>query len=89
MSHPVARAILPLVVAIAIALIPAPGLPQYAWYYFAIFAGVIVGLILEPLPGGAVGLIGVTLVTVLSPFVLFSSAEVAKPGFNSASASLT
>ena len=89
MSHPVARAILPLVVAIAIALIPAPGLPQYAWYYFAIFAGVIVGLILEPLPGGAVGLIGVTLVTVLSPFVLFSPAEVAKPGFNAANASLT
>ncbi len=54
----------PIVVALIIALIPAPaGLPQYAWYYFAIFAGVIVGLMFEPLPGGAIGLIGVTLVT--------------------------
>ncbi len=57
----------PVVVAIVIALIPAPaGLPQYAWYYFAIFVGVIVGLMFEPLPGGAIGLIGVTLVTVLN-----------------------
>ena len=48
----------PIVVAIVVALIPAPaGLPQYAWYYFAIFAGVIVGLMFEPLPGGAIGLI--------------------------------
>ena len=53
----------PVVVAIVVALIPAPaGLPQYAWYYFAIFVGVIVGLMFEPLPGGAIGLIGVTLV---------------------------
>ena len=29
----------PIVVGIVIALIPAPtGLPQHAWYYFAIFA---------------------------------------------------
>ena len=42
----------PVVVMIIIALIPAPaGLPQHAWYYFALFAGVIVGLMLEPLPG--------------------------------------
>ena len=54
----------PVVVAIVIALIPAPaGLPQHAWYFFAIFVGVIVGLMFEPLPGGAIGLIGVTLVT--------------------------
>ena len=54
----------PVVVAIVIALIPAPaGLPQHAWYYFAIFVGVIVGFMFEPLPGGAIGLIGVTLVT--------------------------
>ena len=56
----------PLVVALIVALIPAPaGLPQYAWYYFAIFAGVIVGLMFEPLPGGAIGLIAVTLVAPL------------------------
>jgi L-tartrate/succinate antiporter len=79
----------PIVAAIAIALIPAPGLPQHAWYFFAIFAGVIVGLILEPLPGGAIGLIGVTLVTVLSPWVLFSPEELARPGFDAANAALT
>ena len=48
------------------------GLPPHAWYFFAIFAGVIVGLMVEPLPGGAVGLIGVTVVTLLAPYVLFS-----------------
>ena len=80
----------PLVVAIVVALIPAPaGLPQYAWYYFAIFVGVIVGLMFEPLPGGAIGLIGVTLVTVLSEYVFFSPEQLAKTGFNPARASLS
>jgi L-tartrate/succinate antiporter len=80
----------PVVVAIVIALIPAPsGLPQHAWYYFAIFAGVIVGLMFEPLPGGAIGLIGVTLVTVLSEYVFFSPEQLAKTGFNAARASLS
>jgi len=44
---------------------------------------------LEPLPGGAIGLIGVTTVTVLSQWVLFSPAELAKPGFKSFNAALT
>ena len=80
----------PIVVAIVIALIPAPaGLPQHAWYYFAIFAGVIVGLMFEPLPGGAIGLIGVTLVTRLSEYVLYSPEQLAKPGFNPLNASLS
>lgn len=84
------RACLPVLVAVALALSPTPaGLPQHAWYFFAIFAGVIVGLMVEPLPGGAIGLIGVTLVTVLAPYVLYSPAELAKPGFNSINASLT
>ncbi len=83
------KASAPVAVAIVIALIPAPGLPQHTWYFFAIFTGVIVGLMLEPLPGGAIGLIGVTVVTVLSPWVLFSPEELAKPGFNSANAALT
>ena len=69
----------PVVVGIVIALIPPPaGLPQHAWYYFAIFAGVIVGLMFEPLPGGAIGLLGVTLVTVLSQYVFFSPEQLAK-----------
>jgi hypothetical protein len=38
--------LLPLAVAARIALLPAPErLPRYAWCSFAIFAGVIVGLI--------------------------------------------
>jgi L-tartrate/succinate antiporter len=84
------KAIAPIAVAIIIALIPAPeGLAPHAWYFFAIFAGVIVGLMLEPLPGGAIGLIGVTVVAVLSQWVLFSPAELAKPGFKSFNAALT
>lgn len=83
------KAIAPVAVAIIIALIPAPaGLPQHAWYFFAIFVGVIVGLMFEPLPGGAIGLIGVTLVAILSPWVFFSPEQLAKPGFNEARAAL-
>ena len=83
------KAIAPVAVAIAIALVPAPeGLGQHAWYYFAIFAGVIVGLMLEPIPGAAIGLIAVTLVTVLSEWVFFSPTELARPGFKAANASL-
>ncbi|MBE0621925.1 MAG: anion permease [Burkholderiales bacterium] len=76
------KAMVPLLVAVVIALIPAPeGLPPHAWYYFAIFAGVIVALMFEPLPGAAIGVIGVTLATVLCTFVLFSPDQLAKPGF--------
>src|SRR4249920_2445100 len=80
----------PVVVMIIIALIPAPaGLPQHAWYYFALFAAVIVGLMLEPLPGGAIGLIGVTLVARLSDYLFYSPEQLAKPGFNPDTASLS
>jgi L-tartrate/succinate antiporter len=83
------RAIAPIAVAVLLAILPAPeGLPQHAWYYFAIFAGVIVALMTEPLPGGAVGLIGVVLVTVLAPFVLYGPEELARSGFNPADAAL-
>jgi len=76
------KSIAPLAVALVLALTPHPAaLAQHAWWYFSIFAGVIVGLMLEPLPGGAIGLIGVTLVTVLAPWVLFSPAQLATPGF--------
>ena len=76
------KAVAPIVAAIAIALIPAPaGLPRHAWFFFAIFVGVIVGLMFEPLPGGAIGLIGVTLVTVLSRYVFFSPDQLAENGF--------
>jgi L-tartrate/succinate antiporter len=83
------KALAPVVVAILIALIPAPsGLPQHAWYYFAIFVGVIVGLMLEPLPGAAIGLIGITLVAVLCEWVFYSPEQLAKPGFNPGNAAI-
>jgi citrate:succinate antiporter/L-tartrate/succinate antiporter len=47
---------------LALALVPVPaGLEPNAWTYFALFAAVVVGLILEPIPAAAVGLVGVTL----------------------------
>ncbi len=35
------------------------GLTQSAWWYFSHFAAVIIGLILEPIPAAAIGMIGV------------------------------
>ena len=53
------NALIPLAVWGIILLFPVPqGLQPNAWYYFALFAAVIVGLILEPVPGSIVGLIG-------------------------------
>ncbi|SJN14674.1 Citrate Succinate antiporter (TC 2.A.47.3.2) [Halomonas citrativorans] len=75
----------PLVVAIIVALIPTPeGVAPHAWYFFAIFLGCVVGLIFEPLPGAVIGLIGVTLVALLSRWVLFSPEQLATEGFNAA-----
>jgi L-tartrate/succinate antiporter len=83
------RAILPVAVTVLLALLPAPpGLAQHAWYYFAIFAGVITGLLTEPLPGGAIGLIGIVVVTVLAPFVLYGAEDLARPGFRPGDAAL-
>lgn len=54
--------ILPVLVTIIIALLPTPeGLSQNAQYFVAIFFGVIIGLILEPIPAALVGLTGVAL----------------------------
>ena len=76
------RAAAPVAIITIIALIPAPaGLARHAWYYFAVFAGVVAALVVEPLPSPALGVVGVTLVTVLSRWVLFSPAELAKPEF--------
>lgn len=80
------RALAPIALAAAIALFPLPqGLAPHAWYYFAVFAGVLLGLILEPLPGAAVGWIGICLVTLLSPWTYFSPEETARAGFEPAS----
>ena len=51
---------LPLLIAIIVALLPNPeGLTQNAQYFFAVFLGVIVALILEPIPAALIGLTGV------------------------------
>jgi L-tartrate/succinate antiporter len=83
-------ALLPLAVGAAIALSPAPaGLTSHAWYYFAIFAATITGLVIEPIPAAAVGLVGVTAAATLSRFVLFDPAQLARPDFNLTGASVS
>jgi L-tartrate/succinate antiporter len=84
------KAMAPVAIAVVLAFFPVPsGLAPHAWYFFSIFVGVIVGLILEPLPGAAIALIGITAVTVLAPFTLFSPQQLSEPGFRSASAALS
>src|SRR3954453_19402388 len=60
------KTIAPLGIWLAIYLAPVPtGLNANQWHYFALFAAVIAGLILESMPVGAVGLIGLTVAGVL------------------------
>ncbi|HWY55368.1 MAG TPA: DASS family sodium-coupled anion symporter, partial [Terriglobales bacterium] len=73
-----------------LALLPIPaGLPHHAWYFFSIFVGVIVGLVLEPLPGAAIAVIGITLIAALDRFALFSPQQLSEPGFRPANAALS
>jgi len=54
------KAVVPLAVGVLLALLPVPGgLSSSAWLYFSLFVAVVVGLVLEPLPAAAIGLIGV------------------------------
>ena len=58
---------IPVFIAVFIALLPTPqGLQPHAWYYFATFVGIIVGIALESLPMGLIGLIGICLVSLLN-----------------------
>jgi L-tartrate/succinate antiporter len=83
------KVVVPPLIAVLVALLPAPaGLAPYAWHYFALFAGVIAALVLEPLPGGAVGMVGLTVAVLLARFVLFPPDQLAKPGFNPSGAAL-
>src|SRR3954462_2010067 len=60
------KTIAPLAIWLAIYLTPVPaGLNANQWHYFAVFAAVIAGLILESMPVGAVGLIGLTFAGVM------------------------
>ena len=66
MGSTVWKALIPLLVGIIIAVLPVPqGLAPKAWYFFACFTAVIVGLILEPIPSAAIGFIGIALVAAL------------------------
>jgi L-tartrate/succinate antiporter len=79
---------LPVLVAVLLLLTPVPnGLQPYAWHFFAIFMGVIVGLIFEPLPGAVIGLTGVVIIALFGQWVLFSPAELADPKFKMAAQS--
>lgn len=81
------KAVIPVVIAVVVALLPPPeGLAAHAWTYFAIFLGVIVGLILEPLPSAAIGLIGVVLIGILG--LVFSPEQRADPKFDLTSESI-
>ena len=60
------KTVAPLVVWLVLYLVPVPaGLNADQWHYFAIFSAVIAGLILESMPVGAVGLIGLTVAGVM------------------------
>ncbi|RPI28586.1 MAG: DASS family sodium-coupled anion symporter [Acidobacteria bacterium] len=60
------RAILPLGLWLVLLLVPAPaGLTHEAGSYFALVSGVILALILEPLPAAAIGIIGVAIASVM------------------------
>ncbi|KAB8307943.1 anion permease [Erwinia endophytica] len=73
----------PLVLLAVILLFPVPdGMPAQAWYFFAIFVAMIVGMILEPIPATAISFIAVTVSVLAADWVLFDSKELAAPGFN-------
>jgi anion transporter len=60
------KSALPLFVWLVLALTPHPaGLTAAAWQYHALFVGVILALMLEPIPAPAVGLVGVAVATAL------------------------
>lgn len=75
--------LVPVLLALIISQLPVPqGLLSYSWYYFSLFVGVIVALIIEPLPGAVIGLLGIVIGAVFSPIFLFSPEQLHDPGFN-------
>jgi L-tartrate/succinate antiporter len=66
-AHPdLWKGLLAILVGVVVALLPVPeGLKPAAWWFFALFCAVVVGLVLEPIPAAAVGVTGVALATVL------------------------
>jgi L-tartrate/succinate antiporter len=77
------RVAIPVLVVLGLATLPPPaGLAHNAWLYFAVFAGVIAALVTEPLPNPAIGMVGLSLMAVLSRYTLFAPADLDKPAFN-------
>ena len=85
------KAVAPLALGAIIYFSPAPaGLEPIAWNYFALFVTVIAGLILEPIPAAAIGLIGVTFASAMmmvpgkagAPVVLADGLKFALGGFS-------
>ena len=60
------RALAPFAIGGAVLLTPTPeGLTANAWHFFALFLATITGVICEPIPGAAIGLLGVMTAAVL------------------------
>ena len=76
------RYLAPLIVTLILASFPTPsGLELHAWLFFSVFMGIIVGLILEPIPGAVVAMVGIAIIAVLSPWLLFSPIQMSQTGF--------
>ncbi len=59
-------ALIPVAIGLVLVCLPAPkGLSAEAWHFFGLFVAVIVGLVLEPIPGALIGLLGVALAAAL------------------------
>ena len=60
------RMFVPLFVFALIWIMPSPqGLSIQAWHFLAVFFAVLVGLVLEPIPAALLGLIGISVASVL------------------------
>lgn len=66
MSKKAISMLIPVLVVLVVWFIPAPeGLSANDWHFMAIFLGVVVGLVLEPVPAALVGWVGVCLVALM------------------------
>ena len=66
MSSRTIKLLAPVLVVLVMWFIPAPeGLSQNAWHFLAIFLGVVIGLILEPVPAALVGFTAISVVALL------------------------
>lgn len=83
------KSALPLLVMAVIFVLPAPeAMPPQAWRYFAVFAAMIVGMILEPLPATAISFIAVVICIAGGDYLLFSPAQLANADFDSGKAAM-